>query len=227
MTSATMGPDRTRHQPAAAPGPVAAQPQLDLYRPYRTPSIIRDELDRTGNAIRTLETELHRAEPDHDPTITDTARRLTEYRARLAQLTAELEAAQVAPWPLIIIACGHAKRQGFHRVDDLYVGTYHRAAKAAALRLTTPARVRVLSARYGFLRLCDSVNSYEMTMGSPGSVTTATLAAQAAGLDGCVIVLAGRVYATAALTVFPQADTPLAGTRGIGDHMRRLSRLGR
>ena len=207
MTGATTRPDRDLHQPAAPPGPVAANTRLDLYRPYRTPSIIRDELDRTANAMQTLDKESNGAGPDRDPTNADTARRRTQYQARLPQLTAELEAAQVAPWPLIIIPCGHAKREGFHRVDDLYVGTYHRAAKSAALRLTTPERARVLSARYGFMRLCDCVNSYEMTMGSQGSVTTATLAAQAAGLDGPVIVLAGRVYATAALTVFPQADT--------------------
>ena len=79
MTSGTMHSERDRHKPGAA-GPIPAEPgpeqtQPDLYRPYRTPPIIRSELDRTGKAIQTLETQLHSAGPNHDPN-TDTARHL-------------------------------------------------------------------------------------------------------------------------------------------------------
>jgi hypothetical protein len=84
----------------------------------------------------------------------------------------------------------------------------------------------ILSARYGLVGLEDRIESYELKMGQRGSVTVPTLRAQAEGLQGPVVILAGTLYTRMALTVWPEAETPLAGSRGIGDHLARLKRLG-
>ena len=142
-------------------------------------------------------------------------------------MDAELDGAPLRSWPLVVIPCSKAKLAGIHAAENLYVGSYHRAARAAALRMTVPKRVLILSARYGLIGLEDRIESYELTMGQRGSVTVTTLASQAEGLQGPVVVLAGMAYTRMVLAVWPDAETPLAGSRGIGDHLARLKRLGR
>jgi hypothetical protein len=184
------------------PLPESAPPGV---APPRVAEVIRRDEQRAGEAVLIPEGQLDRALAHHDTE--PTVRRRNAYRVRVGELEAELEAALRYSWPLVVIPCGGAKLTGNHRASQLYVGSYHAMCKKAALRLTVPSRVRILSAKYGLLELGDTVESYDLRMGQPGSVTVATLVAQAAGLSGPVVILAGKVYARAALAVWPEAAT--------------------
>lgn len=116
-------------------------------------------------------------------------------------------------------------------------GSYHHAARRAALAITTPERVFILSARYGLLRLTGTelLDPYELTIGEPGAITGAELkgtagrplsVARSTGPRSPrlpLVVLAGRRYADVILAAHPDALTPLAGTRGIGEQLHRLA----
>jgi hypothetical protein len=136
-----------------------------------------------------------------------------------------------APRRLVILACGARKAACFEApAGDMYVGSYHRAARRAADALTTPGtRVMILSARYGLLNLDDVILRYEMRLGQRYAITKQGLREQAEqlGLAGTaeVIVLAPGGYAELAAHVWPHAQLPLAGTRGIGEQMARLTAL--
>lgn len=66
-------------------------------------------------------------------------------------------------------------------------------------------------------------------MGQAGSIAPAALFSQAEQLhlldERDVIVLGGRAYTTAALTVWPAAATPLAGTGGPGRQLAVLASI--
>lgn len=128
--------------------------------------------------------------------------------------------------PLVVIPCGGAKLDRPALAGELYTGSYHAACRRAAEVLTSPDRIRILSARYGLLRLDDPVEPYELRMGQPGSVAVDTVRRQAAAQElvdeAEVVVLAGAAYADVALQVWPHARRPLDGSRGIGDQLARM-----
>ncbi|GHB91656.1 hypothetical protein GCM10010306_103590 [Streptomyces umbrinus] len=100
----------------------------------------------------------------------------------------------------------------------------------AADALTTPGTtVLVLSALYGLVPLDRVLAPYELRMGQPGSVTGDQLRAQARelGVERAteVVVLAGSAYTAAARQVWPRADAPLEGARGMGYQLQRLKAL--
>ncbi|GLI00933.1 DUF6884 domain-containing protein [Phytohabitans aurantiacus] len=136
-----------------------------------------------------------------------------------------------APQRLIIVACGARKTACFEApAGQMYVGSYHRAARRAAEAITTPdTRVMILSARYGLLDLDDVILRYEARLGQRFAITAQGLREQAEQLGLAdtaeVIVLAPAAYADLASHVWPHAQRTLAGTRGIGDQMARLNAL--
>lgn len=135
----------------------------------------------------------------------------------------------LASRPLVIIPCGGSKLAGRHRARDLYTGGYFAACLRYALRVTGPEDVRILSARYGLVRLDEPVDSYELRLGQPGAVSTHSLTVQAraqgiAG-SGAVIALGGKAYTAAARTVWPHAVNPIEGLPGIGYQLQALKAL--
>lgn len=133
---------------------------------------------------------------------------------------------------LVVIPCGSAKREGFQAwpAGVLYVGSYHRACRAAADRLAadTGARVMILSAWYGLVSLERPLWTYNVTAGDPRAVKPYRIRRQAVAmgvLDADVTVLAGSRYVRLAREVFPDAAAPLEGTRGIGEQLARLKRI--
>jgi len=129
-----------------------------------------------------------------------------------------------APRRLVIIACGARKANCFQApAGEMYVGSYHRAARRAADAITTPyTRIMILSARYGLLDMSDVILRYEMRLGQRYAITAQGLrehAEQLGLLDNAeVVVLAPGAYADLAAQVWPHAQLPLAGTRGTGEH---------
>jgi len=132
--------------------------------------------------------------------------------------------------PLVIVACGATKLEHPAPAGELYIGSYHRACRSAAVRLTCPSRLRILSARAGLLPL-DAVAPYDVRAGSVGAVDAVKLRHQARRqllLDELeVIVLGGRTYADLVRHVWPHALWPLAGTHGIGEQLARLAAIAR
>ena len=129
--------------------------------------------------------------------------------------------------PLVIVPCGGRKLTVPAPAGQLYTGSYHRACRRAAAGLTGPGRILILSALHGLLPLDRVIGPYELRMGQPGSITPVELRRQAEQLhlvdEPQVIILGGRAYSAAALTVWPAAATPLAGAGGLGYQLALLA----
>lgn len=139
--------------------------------------------------------------------------------------------------PLVIIPCSSTKADRPSRPAELYTGSYHRACRRAALALTSPDRVLILSARYGLLNLTDPrpLEPYDERIPvddprrnarrePPSHVGLATEYARTNGLlADTPIVLAGRAYSRVCIAVWGERVVlPLASTRGIGEQMAVL-----
>lgn len=89
-----------------------------------------------------------------------------------------------------VVPCSGAKRDHPARARDLYVGSMFRHTLAAAetsARLDAeasgrPARVLILSGKYGLVELDQVLEPYDLKMGSAGSVSAAALGEQALAL---------------------------------------------
>jgi hypothetical protein len=136
-----------------------------------------------------------------------------------------------------VIPCSGRKLPTAAPAAELYVGqmfrhTYERAVECARLDQAGglgPARVLILSARYGLITPERVIDPYDQKMGSPGSIDVKTLAEQAValGIDwGCggVYGLLPRPYlarldaALRTLDVFVQ--DVYEGCGGIGEQRR-------
>jgi len=128
---------------------------------------------------------------------------------------------------VVVIPCGGKKLDEAAPAGELYVGSYHRAARRAADALG--GRVLILSALHGLVDLDTVLEPYDLRMGQPGSVAPERLAEQAVALGVAdslnVAVLAGKAYADAASSVWPHAVRPLDGTRGMGEQLARLAAI--
>ncbi|MEU3452291.1 DUF6884 domain-containing protein [Micromonospora sp. NPDC006766] len=89
-----------------------------------------------------------------------------------------------------VIPCGGAKLTRRAPARDLYLGSLFRhtldnAERCARLDTETldqPARVLILSAKYGLVELDEVLEPYDLRMDAPGSITADALAAQAGAL---------------------------------------------
>lgn len=148
----------------------------------------------------------------------------------------------MTPW--VVVPCSGAKAPGDHLpARDRYTGSFHKAAMAAALRITEPANVLIASARYGLLDLEADTEPYDLRLDSlsregrrrwEGKIQTAacdlwggvyvvrTAAgwARRQGRPGAPIVLfTPRLYTEQICTaplIARHAVRPLDGCRGIG-----------
>ena len=131
--------------------------------------------------------------------------------------------------PLVIVGCGARKAPRPSPAADLYTGTYTRKRLRAAATLTDPARIRIISALHGLVLPTTVLEPYDLRLGQLGAITPDQLREQARTAElldeHTVIVLAGRKYTDLTRRVWPHATAPLAGTRGIGDQLRILTRL--
>ena len=95
--------------------------------------------------------------------------------------------------------------------------------------MTDLASIRILSAKYGLVGLGDVIEPYELSFGQRSAISTSEVRSQVnrTGLAVVerVIVLAGQRYASLVKDIWPYGETPLAGTRGIGEQLARLKEL--
>lgn len=139
--------------------------------------------------------------------------------------------------PLVIIPCGSAKATAACPPKDLYTSAHFRLGAAAALALTTPSRVLILSARYGLLRYDspDPITPYDekVVAGNarrdPSAGLRQRVVAQRRAWDVPptvdAVALLPRAYYLVARAAFPNIVDVFAGTRGIGDQRARLTRI--
>lgn len=135
---------------------------------------------------------------------------------------------------IVVIPCGSKKRDGRHAARDLYVGPYFRAAYRYATSVVSESNVFILSARYGLVRCGDVLQSYELTLGDPGSVTPLRVRDQADALgiitEPDVIVIGGERYVKLVRQVWPRSRAPfgrdgkLLERAGIGYQLQALKR---
>ena len=120
---------------------------------------------------------------------------------------------------IVVVSCGAAKRAGRHRACDLYTGQYFRAAYRWATSVTSPSNVYILSAKYGIVNAYDMIDSYDLTLGDPGSVSPNRVREQAdqRGIASVspVMVVGGTRYVIMAQTVWPTARAPFGKGGGL------------
>jgi len=125
----------------------------------------------------------------------------------------------------VVVPCSGQKQEKRAPAGHLYIGSYHQAAMQAALALTSPDRILILSGLHGLLSPTDVIVPYEQRMDAPGSVSVVVLRTQVCerGLDRApAVVLAGRSYADRLAAAGAWVVRPLAGTRGIGEQLARF-----
>ena len=129
---------------------------------------------------------------------------------------------------LVVVACGNRKLPGRHRARDLYTGPYFRAAMRYADSTGSP--ILIISAKFGLVRPFDLIDSYDVTMGDPGSVDVATVRAQAERLGLLaaqrVECIGGKRYVGLLRSLWPTVTNPAGGTgQRIGRQLASLKRL--
>ncbi|WP_280459854.1 DUF6884 domain-containing protein [Nocardia carnea] len=131
--------------------------------------------------------------------------------------------------PLVIASCGAKKAPAACAAAALYTGSYAQMCLRAAWQLADDAAdIRILSARHGLLSLTTEVEPYDTRLSDFDAITAERLHDQAAAaglLIRPVIVLAGAEYTRLVRAVWPTAEAPLLGSRGIGEHRQRLARI--
>lgn len=155
------------------------------------------------------------------------------YDSATGERVGYLTAAGVVPLPtpprtdrVVIIPCGAGKLDHAAPAGELYTSAYFAGNLRAARALG--GRVLVLSALHGLLDLDQVVEPYNLRMGQQGSVTPEQVRQQAMRLGiraAAVTVLAGKAYADVITAVWPNAERPYDGSRGIGDHQARAKRI--
>lgn len=187
-----------------------------------TRTLLREHIAQAGLYREALTRALsHRESRLLRDELADAETAIAEASARLVELDAS-----GAPPLVVLVPCGSAKRPYRAAAGEMYAGSYHRACRRYAERIGAD-RTLVLSARHGLLDLDEPIDPYDLRMGQPGSVTTATIREQAERLGiACadVVLLGGRAYVERAAPVWPQARTPLAHIGGIGHQLAALAR---
>lgn len=128
---------------------------------------------------------------------------------------------------LVVIACGAAKLDRPAPAADMYLGQQFRLALQTALALADRTDVRILSARYGLLRLNRMIRPYDLTLGQPGAIAADQLlrqAVEAGDIGRPVLALCPARYAQLLQAVFSEVETPLTGL-GIGRQRQVLARM--
>ena len=117
-------------------------------------------------------------------------------------------------YALVVIPCGGKKRAVGTVAWRLYTGSQFTHGLRAALALVDRDRVRIVSGKYGLLRLTDPVLPYQQYMGDPGCVTADIIRGQATeqGISDAdpVLLLLPAPYAKAVLPTWPQARDLMA-----------------
>lgn len=111
---------------------------------------------------------------------------------------------------LIVVSCGSAKTDYTTNAEHLYIGTPFKLAIKYAKSLVPRDQIRILSAKYGLLKLDDLAEPYRLRMGKPGSIVSNKVKSQAIaqGISSApkVVVFGGIDYYNLCAEVWPHAQ---------------------
>jgi len=128
--------------------------------------------------------------------------------------------------PLVVIPCGAAKREYPCQAHEMYVGNYFKACLRWALRVTTPERVLILSAKYGLLPVDKVIAPYDVTFDDADCISKAEVRQQATAMgllsESSVQVAAGKRYVDVTLAVWPHAVNVVDGRGRMGSQIKWL-----
>lgn len=124
-----------------------------------------------------------------------------------------------------VISCGSAKLAAPTAAHRLYTGSYFRMQLRWARSRYPADRIRILSAKYGLVRLTDRLAPYDLLMGAPGSVTADQIAerlpAGATIVTSCGAKYLKPLRAAAAMTGCTVVE-PFSAGRGMGHKMQMM-----
>lgn len=127
--------------------------------------------------------------------------------------------------PLVIVACGRAKRDVPSEARELYVGSYASACVrfGEVLAANLQGSWMILSAKYGFLPPRKILEPYNVTFGDEDAIGIDELRHQAErsiGFDRRVLVVGGARYLTMARAIWVAAEPVIpVDVGGIGHQL--------
>lgn len=98
----------------------------------------------------------------------------------------------------------------------------------AARTLATDDDIRIIYARHGLLALTTTIAPYDTKLSASTAITAEQLhdqplqLASCTGTSSCSVEPSTRGWCA---RVWPGAEAPLLGSRGIGEHRQRLARI--
>lgn len=127
---------------------------------------------------------------------------------------------------IVVASCGQRKATTAQAAGHLYTGSYAAGGLAWARSVTEPARIYVLSAKYGLVPHDRVIEPYEQRLGTPGAVDVMTVREQAMALgilaETDVIAVGGQAYVRLARSVWPAVRAPFATAGGMGRQMAAM-----
>lgn len=125
----------------------------------------------------------------------------------------------------VVIACGASKLRRPAEAHRLYTGPFFLQTRTWALSVTDLDHLFILSAKYGFVSSRTILQPYDVTLTSPGHVTSTRVAEQMRGYGlTAVTFVGGKAYADLLRRAGALVDTPFAGYGGMGYIMQALKR---
>lgn len=126
---------------------------------------------------------------------------------------------------IVILSCGRAKLVGRHKSVDMYTGNYFLQTLRYARSIKSDNDIYIVSAKYGLLKLHQTIDSYNLKMGQPGSIS-ADKVKQQADLYGVsndsVMVIGGVKYVNLMRSVFDNVCAPFNEAGRMGPQCRLL-----
>lgn len=120
---------------------------------------------------------------------------------------------------MIVVPCGNRKLASSAAAADLYQGPYFGACLKWARSNVSDDQIRILSGKYGFLRLDRVIAPYNAKLkGSLTAEQIEILRATSADIEPDALIVGGRNYYRAARIALPNARwlTPRMGLRHTG-----------
>ena len=127
----------------------------------------------------------------------------------------------------MVISCGGKKASTPQPARYMYQGGYFQSTLRYALSITTPEKVRILSSKYGLLKLTDVIAPYEMVITDKNAISNTELREQATAQGlltvSPVYIVAGKRYDEKLRTIYPNARNLLDGVGGMGKQIKYLN----
>lgn len=133
---------------------------------------------------------------------------------------------------IVFLQCGKQKLpSGKHKASEIYTSNLFRTSLAYARKLTSDDNIRILSGKFGALRLSDIIEPYNVTLKTMtgrererwGDYVKGQLRAQGITSDRPAIFLTGEVYQRPIADYFQHCENPLKGL-GLGYRIQFMKR---